>query len=334
MEMIRSHILVFAAVALVFAGCLHRKPPRPPDCLALFDKVVPEVVAVKGASAEAMGGLDQGRPFEGIELALTINAATKNDHEPRTDEEDLCFAENPSENFDRLLEALRQNNIPPTVDFVVGRTWDAALRQKWLDHGNSFGNMTYEYSKAQLVPAGQFIDDSERMDLLLQPVWKSANYNKRYFRYPALQPARIESDRKEFNDWLKKGGYVVVPDTISAHDREFNLIYCAARHRSDQICVDLTKAYFYALLRDSTLRMHAAAKDVMGRNTPQILMFWGNQFTYDNLDQALQWLRGMGARFITLEAALSDPFYAKSGSDGESLAMHLAASIRDQQSGQ
>ena len=53
-----------------------------------------------------------------------------------------------------------------------------------------------------------------------------------------------------------------------------------------------------------------AARKIAGRDVKQILMIQANQLTSDLLDELLRWYKAMGVRFISIDEALGDVFYA------------------------
>jgi hypothetical protein len=128
--------------------------------------------------------------------------------------------------------------------------------------------------------------------------------------------------------YLKKSHYVVVPATIDLLDNLFSQLYCSALSRGDQSCANLIKANFRSLALDTTLKARSIANNIAGHNVKQILVVGANQFTCDNLSELVAWYKSLGARFITLDEALADPFYRSDGADsvtGETRSAQLAA---------
>jgi hypothetical protein len=115
---------------------------------------------------------------------------------------------------------------------------------------------------------------------------------------------------REIRAFLKQSGYVEVPATIDSRDDSFSQPYCAALARGDNVCANFIAATFKSLLLDRTIKARAAAGKIAGRDVRQILMIQANQLTCDLLDELLRWYKAMGVRFISLDDALRDPFYA------------------------
>lgn len=305
-------VLLASALVLGSAGCIDRtaKSGTAPPSTCLRDlNTIPEMAAVlesrKNDSEEV-----QSRPFEGLELALTINGMVRSQIDPDADADDVCFTENTPENLDRLAIALETNALPPTVSFIRGRWLDEPMQKEWLRRGNLIGSLGYDKLRGGPPSAEKFIDDVLRNDEALSVVWGGSPPARRYFRFPRTT---LRQDRREMDTaktYLKKNNYVVVPATIDLLDHLFSQRYCSALSRGDQSCANLIKANFRSLALDATLKARRIAADKSGRDVKHILTVRANQFTCDNLSELLRWYKALGARFISLDEALSDSFYA------------------------
>jgi peptidoglycan/xylan/chitin deacetylase (PgdA/CDA1 family) len=263
------------------------------------------------------------RPLEGMKIALTLNRMVRNKIDPDANADDACFTENTRENFDKLIKALKDNDMPPTVDFIVGHTLDLDLQEEWLRSGNLIGNMTFNRWKPKKGTAQDFIDNIARNEQALAPLWEKFPHKQKYFRYPGL---RLDSDAQKVGQiraYLKQKGFAEVPATIDAKDGLFSQSYCAAQARGDQDCANFIKATFKSLLLDKSVKARAVASKTAGHEIKHVLMLRANQLTCDMLGELLAWYKALGAEFITLDEALADPFYASD------TAMHTANSIID-----
>lgn len=306
-------IAVLVALALVpgSMGCVDRtaKSGTAPPSTCLRDlNTIPEMAAVLKARKNHTEEV-QGRPFEGLELALTINGMVRSQIDPEGDADDLCFTENTPENLERLANALESNALPPTVSFIRGRWLDERMQKEWLKRGNLIGSFGYNKLRGGPTSAQEFIDDVVRNDAALAVMWEGTPPARKYFRFPrtTLRRDRIEMDTAKA--YLKKNNYVLVPATIDLLDHLFSQRYCSALSRGDQSCVNLIKANFRSLALDATIKARGIAANKAGRDIKHILTVRANQFTCDNLSELLRWYKALGARFITLDDALSDAFY-------------------------
>ncbi|MFY9611330.1 MAG: polysaccharide deacetylase family protein [Blastocatellia bacterium] len=304
-------VLLASALVLGSAGCVDRtaKSGTAPPSTCLRDlNTIREMAAV--LRSRKNGSEDfQGRPFEGLELALTINGMVRSRVDPDADADDLCFTENTPENLDRLADALESNAMPPTVSFIRGRWLDERMQKEWLKRGNLIGSLGYDKLRAGGTNADEFINDVLRNDAALAVLWPSPPA-KKYFRFPRTKLRRDHREMDTAKAYLKKTNYVLAPATIDLLDHLFSQRYCSALSRGDQSCANLIKANFRSLAIDTTLKARSIAASKAGRDVKHILAVRANQFTCDNLSELLTWYKSLGARFITLDEALRDPFYA------------------------
>ncbi len=253
---------------------------------------------------------NDGRPLEGLEIVLTINHMVLSKIDPQANPDDWCYTEHTVENFRKIIAALKQNDMPPTVDFMVGETIEPDMQRAWLESGNQLGNMTYSRKKPKKSDTQDFIQDIERNDQTLSALWAKYPPKQKYFRFPGLTLSTDEQKLAQIRAYLKQKNYLEVPATVDAQDEAFSQSYCAALSRNDQACANFIKATFKSMLLDKILKARTLTRDRAGRDVKQILMIKANQLTCDTLADLLSSFKAMGARFISLDEALSDQFYA------------------------
>ena len=326
-------VLLLASFLLSQPGCrsIDTRADKAPVNKCQEDlKRIPEIATLLKSRVRAEGEEDE-KPLKGLEVALTINGMIRSQSNFDDDIDNSCESENTRENFEKVLTALKQNNMPPTVDFLVGRLIDHGLLEIWLQSGNLAGNMTYSRVKARKRTAQDFLDDVARNDEVLLELWKKFPPKQKYFRYPRLKLSKDEQNREEIKTFLKQKGYLDAPATIDARDRKFSELYCAAQARGDQDCVNLMKAKFKSFLLDTTLRARAAARSRVGYDVKHILMIGANQFTCDNLGEMLAYYRSLGAHFISLDEALKDPLYSIVDEKGKPAARAIMREVKRRQ---
>jgi hypothetical protein len=272
-----------------------------------------------------------GASFEGLELALTINGAFTAVLGPEEAEDDWCYTDRPADELDRLITALKQHKMPPTVSFVAGRGLDANLMERWLESGNLIGSLTFDRLKSRRYSAAEFIDDISRNTEALGPLWNKDQQSPRYFRYPRLKASSDREARQQISSYLRENRFIEAPGTIDARDWKFAQIYCAAQARGDSVCANYAKQCFFTLLLDTTLKAREAARSESGRDCKQILMLEATRFTSEHLSEIIAWYTRLGARFIALDQALSDPLYAGVEADGEPRAIAVFKRVKELQ---
>jgi peptidoglycan/xylan/chitin deacetylase (PgdA/CDA1 family) len=306
-------IAIISILLFVLAGCSSsRKVTADRSSMSKCKEelnTIPEVAASLRNHGKQSDEVNS-RPLEGMKIALTLNRMVRSKVEPEANADDACFTENTRENFDKLIKALKENNMPPTVDFIVGQTLDQDLQEEWLRNGNLIGNMTFNRWKPKKGTAQEFIDSISRNEQALAPLWAKFPQKRKYFRYPGL---RLDSDEQKVSQiraYLKQKGFAEVPATIDAKDGLFSQTYCAAIARGDKDCANFVKATFKSLLLDKSVKARAAAKKIAGHEISHVLMLRPNQMTCDMLSEILSWYKALGAQFVTLDEALDDSFYS------------------------
>jgi hypothetical protein len=304
---------ILAILILLCAGCSNPREANAakPEMTRCQDELgtIPEVAAlsIKGRGKKPE---DAEGSVSGMEIALTINGMIRSTVDPDRDRDDWCYTENTRDNFARLMNALKDNGIPPTIDFLAGDSLDQSLQQEWLRSGNLIGSLTYKGRSPKKGTAQEFIDTLSRNESELAPLLSRSEQKRKYFRYPSLKLGVDPERPREIRAFLKQNNFIEVPATIDSRADYFSQPYCAALSRGDKVCANFISATFKSILLDKTLKARAAAQRIAGRDIKQILMINANQLTVDLLDELLRWYKAMGVRFISTDEALGDPFYA------------------------
>jgi len=309
--MIKQSIAAGLTAALLFSLSACGPQDKPSAASRRFSKCAEELNAIPALAElrKSRNKPDQEnqKPFEGMELALTINEmVTSQVDEKNVD--DLCYAQDTRENFDKLIKALSENGMPPTVDFIEGMWLDTALQTDWLKSGNLIGNLTFDRRKAKKSHGQEFVDNIARNDQLLASLWKSFPPRKKFFRYPHFKTAD-DRDRELTNEYLKKNAYIEVPVTIESPEEVFGQMYCGALAKGDLECAKLIRANFFSLLLEVASKARAEAREKAGHDIKHVLSVRASQLTCDTLGEMLAWFKGLGARIISIDEALNDPYY-------------------------
>lgn len=333
---IQIHLLAVALLLTISATACKRAPnggdPKPLVARCMEDlNNIPELAALKTRDKEKPEEGPSGKPLNGLEIALTLNDQVRSTGDPN-DVDNWCEREDSRENFDRLLAALKQQQMPPTVDFAIGQALDPQLAQAWVASGNLLGGLTYSRKKPNKSTADEFIDDIARNEQTISPFRLNRPGQPKYFRFPRMKLSLDLEARAKIDQYLRDNGYTVVPATIDAHDDTFNGIYCSAMSRKDDACVNLLKVYFKSLLLDTTLKARQSARELAGHDVKHILVVKADQFTCDFLDDLIAWYKTLGVRFIALNEALGDSFYKMVDGEGKPVALGLTRAIKHAQS--
>src|SRR5215510_370798 len=265
-------IITILTFPLISAGCsgskrAHAAKPEMTRCQEALN-AIPEVTA--SANARGKGAEGAERSLQGMEIALTINRMVRSKPDPDEDRDDWCYTENKRENFDKIVSALRANELPPTVDFLSGESLDQDLQEEWLRSGNLIGSMPFWERPVKKEAADEIISSIARSEAALAPLWGKFERRVKYFRYPALKLGMDVGRPRKIRLFLKHNSYVEVPATIDPRDDRFSQVYCAALARGDVGCANFTTATFKSLLLDKTLKARATAQKLAGRDVKHI----------------------------------------------------------------
>ncbi|MGH9764736.1 MAG: hypothetical protein ACREDR_31365, partial [Blastocatellia bacterium] len=137
--------VLLTVVILSTAQCSRRDHSNTPSaatakCVSRV-KSIPELSGIRMENDEAVA--PSGSSLEGLQVALTITGSLRSVADPNADADDVCYAQNTLANLNKLIQALKDNGLPPTVDFINGRDFDPKVAQVWLESGNLVGNMSY-----------------------------------------------------------------------------------------------------------------------------------------------------------------------------------------------
>ena len=303
-------LVLIAALFLSSLASFGCGPKKPPVARTEMSACRDRINSIKGlASALREREENRARSLEGLELALTITDFVHREDDEEDDVDDWCSSKNGKESFEKLSKAIKQTDLPPTVSFFVGDKLDPAILEHWLKKGNLAGNMTFSWIKIRDNDADRFIQDVAQNDKFLAPYLAKYGQKQKYFRYPRLKPSRDAAEGAKIRASLRESGYIEASATIDAVDHLFSEIYCEAQSRNDEKCATLVKEYFKSFLLDTTLKSRAVSSRMAGREVKQILSLRASQLVVDSLSDLVSWYRSMGAKFISLDQALSDPFY-------------------------
>jgi hypothetical protein len=311
------------------------KPRGPDPATAKCDEALRTIREMELFAKTHQGtpGSRSTQALQGVEIALTADLGFESMTNPAEGEDDWCYPDNTDDKLTRFLRALKENGIPPTLDFLVGSHTSPSIAELWLKSGNMAGNLTYSRANVSKNSGADFVGDISKDDQLLSGLWAKYPPAKKYFRYPGLRTSEDPEARNAVDGYLEKAGYTIVPVTIDSRDDKFAQVYCAALARGDGKCAASVLDNFYDLLKDSIARARAAGLHIAGRDIKQIMAVETNRFTCENIEEVLARLKAAGVHFIKVDDALQDSFYGGSGSESTARARSILTAVRDQQLG-
>lgn len=205
-----------------------------------------------------------------------------------------------SNQFDKILQALIQYNVPATGFIIAGsigkNQWP--LLEAFRDAGFALGNHTYSHQSLGLTRTEKYLADLEKAEKILAPIMSSP----KYFRYPYLSEGKGQK-RKEIYKYLADHEYTIARVTIDSKDFRFNKQIYSTSYRLREQKLEQIKKKYLAFIWKETLKAQAEARR---NNAPdrQILLLHANLLNSYFLGDVLELFRSNGYRMISLEEAI------------------------------
>ena len=215
-----------------------------------------------------------------------------------------------------VLQALAKHHAP-AIGFVIERKLRvederdarAAILEDWIQAGLDLGNHTYSHTHFSQVTLQQFEDDTVRGDVVTRQLLTQAGRSEVYFRHPALDVGRSQTDKDAFAAFLEAHHYRVAPVSVEDADYKFNDVLDAALRSGNRIKADTVRRLYLDHARSMFDFVEDASHKLYGREIPQILLIHDNLINSLELDSLLADLETRGYRFVSLTEALADPVY-------------------------
>jgi peptidoglycan/xylan/chitin deacetylase (PgdA/CDA1 family) len=217
-----------------------------------------------------------------------------------------------------LLGVLAKEGVPATgfVNesslFLAGEL-DArtALLETWLDAGFDLGNHTYSHVSIDSVPFETYRADLVKGELVTRRLLAARGRQLRYFRHPQLRTGPTAEYKAALDGLIEERGYRVAPVTVDNNDFVFADVYARARARGDRATMERVAQAYVPYLEGVFAHFENLSRQFLGYEIRQVLLLHANELNGDHLGSVVAMLRDRGYQFITLDAALEDPAYAR-----------------------
>jgi peptidoglycan/xylan/chitin deacetylase (PgdA/CDA1 family) len=196
------------------------------------------------------------------------------------------------------------NEIGLETNGAVDPARVAALKI-WLDHGLELGNHTYSHPSLHRVSREAYLEDLMKGERVIRPLITEHGGTLRWFRHPFLHTGRDLDTKHAVEAFLAEHGYRVAPVTIDNGEWIFAKAYSTAKKNDRKRLADAYVDY----MERKTDYWERSARALFDRDIPQILLVHANGLNADHFDRIAAMLAKRGYRFVTLEAAVSDPAY-------------------------
>ncbi|HKU93650.1 MAG TPA: polysaccharide deacetylase family protein [Vineibacter sp.] len=215
----------------------------------------------------------------------------------------------------RILAALRRNDTP-AIGFVIERTVQSLARDvarrllaAWTEGDFSLGNHTYSHADTNGLALVAIADEIDKGAATIAPLMASAGKRLRFVRFPMNHTGETPQRRDAITALLRARGYDLAASTIDTSDYVFDRAYgrALALGRADE-----ARRIKDAYLAHTAFQIDYYAdlnRRVLGYAPPQIMLLHLNRLNGDSVPDILSLFGRKGYRFVTLEAAQSDPAY-------------------------
>jgi peptidoglycan-N-acetylglucosamine deacetylase len=214
----------------------------------------------------------------------------------------------------KIIAALKGAGVPPVYGFVNGKRFEdtqdvAGVLEAWRAAGNPLGNHTWSHMDLNKSTVEDWEADLLKNESVLAKASRPGD-DWHWLRFPFLSEGNTPEKRRATRAFLKEHGYRIAAVTMSFGDYAFNEPYARCAAKGDTAAIDqLKKSYLAAAQQDITYR-RALAKAAFGHEIPYVLLMHLGALDAELLPQLLAVYKSAGFRFVTLQQAEDDPFYA------------------------
>ena len=178
-----------------------------------------------------------------------------------------------------------------------------------MREGFDLGNHTFSDADLNNITLEQFKQEVVNGEGSFRPILDEVGKTPRFLRFPFNHTGDTKEKHDSVAAFLKQRGYEIAACTIDNEDYLFNAAYIqmlakkvdaqAAKLRAEYLAYTAVEIDYYASLH----------KQIFGREIPQVMLLHANRLNADVLDEILSIFEKKQYRFISLEAAQSDPAY-------------------------
>jgi len=217
---------------------------------------------------------------------------------------------------DALLRAFAAHRVPRVYGFVNGARLDEhpesiEVLRHWVVAGNPLGNHTYSHISLNDAPVDRYLADLERGEDVLRRLIPNPQTWK-VFRYPYLFEGPDLEKRNAVRGWLAAHRYAIAEVSVDGDDWAWNPVFARCSDAHDDAALDVLRDGMVKTHIDELRFMRNTTRELSGgREVPQILLMHIGAADAYAIDALLTAFEAEGVRFIELEQALADPFYAQ-----------------------
>lgn len=235
-------------------------------------------------------------------IAITVDDLPYVSYGKATPAQGLRFAKT-------INTALRARKITATGFVVGGQINSKSLPalQAFADGGHTIGNHSWSHPDYDTLTPAEFLEETRRSDAILND-WING---PRYYRFPYLREGKSDSARTAADTILTQLGYTNVPPTIDNDEWKYNADYVDALNNNNKAAATRIAGDYIAHMQERTAFFQALATSELGGDVDHILLIHLNRINADHLSTLLDWYTAQGWTFITVQEAMTHPFFAR-----------------------
>ena len=217
----------------------------------------------------------------------------------------------------RIQRPLRRHSIP-AVGFVneskaqaLGPAGTAILRS-WNRGTFALANHGFGHADSNDLTIAGIEQEIDRGERTIKPLARSAGRELRWFRFPFNHVGDTEEKRVAAERALARRGYRPAASTIDTSDYLFDQAYERALAKRDKATRLRIERAYLDHTREQIAYYAALNAKVLGYEPPQVMLLHLNSINGATMDRIVNIFKALGYRFVTLDAAQSDPAYRRS----------------------
>jgi peptidoglycan/xylan/chitin deacetylase (PgdA/CDA1 family) len=214
-----------------------------------------------------------------------------------------------------ILDSLGRHHAP-AIGFVIerrvqelGESQGQELLREWVQRGNELGNHTFSHAILDNLTVEQFEREIVTGESSLAAALAKKGKAPRYFRFPENHTGDTKEKHDAIAAFLAQRGYKIAVCTIENEDYTFNAPYLKMLASKDDTSAAKLRAEYLAYTSAEIDYSTALHKQIFGREIPDVMLLHVNRLNADVIDALLELFEQKQYRFVTLDAALSDPAY-------------------------
>ena len=214
-----------------------------------------------------------------------------------------------------LLNALKKHHAP-AIGFVNEKTVEELgsengkrILQHWVREGFDLGNHTFSHADLNNITFELFKQEVVKCETSIRPMLTEVGKTPRFIRFPFNHTGDTKEKHDSVAAFLKQRGYQVAASTIDNEDYLFNASYIQMLAKKDDAQAVKLRAEYLAYTAVEIDYYASLHKQIFGREIPQVMVLHANRLNADILEEILSLFEEKKYRFVSLEAAQSDPAY-------------------------